>query len=180
MKISFDLDDTLILSGKNYRYEDPIKFPYSIFYKERLRRGTIQLCKDLNALGYTVSIYTTSERSIGYIKKFFKLHGIKLEKAINLSLHLKLVQGNRKEIMPSKVPSKFGINLHVDDDKSVMENGIQFGFNVLIVHKDDINWAEKVLNEAKRIIQKRCVLLALYEVSLQELDLAIWGRSSSH
>jgi|LSQX01.2.fsa_nt_gb hypothetical protein len=38
MKISFDLDDTLILSGKNAFYEPPIKFPYSIFYRECLRK----------------------------------------------------------------------------------------------------------------------------------------------
>ena len=64
---------------------------------------------------------------------------------------MKVVQGNRKEIMPSKVPSRFGIDLHIDDDVSVKQNGIQFGFNVLIISKDDIEWTVKVLNEAKRI-----------------------------
>jgi hypothetical protein len=53
--------------------------------------------------------------------------------------------------MPSKVPSKFGINLHIDDDTSVKENGIQFGFNVCIINKEDEAWDQKVIEEAKRI-----------------------------
>ncbi|HOV28141.1 MAG TPA: hypothetical protein PK566_17525 [Pseudobacteroides sp.] len=55
--------------------------------------------------------------------------------------------------MPSKVPSKFGIDLHIDDDISVKQNGMQFGFNVLIISKDDKDWSLKVLNEAKRIMK---------------------------
>lgn len=53
--------------------------------------------------------------------------------------------------MPSKVPSKFGIDLHIDDDTSVKQNGVQFGFNVLILSKTDTEWTVKVLEEAKRI-----------------------------
>lgn len=52
---------------------------------------------------------------------------------------------------PKEVPSKFGIDLHIDDDLSVKQNGIQFGFNVLLISKDDHEWDIRVLNEAKRI-----------------------------
>ena len=110
LRISFDLDDTLIISGDKYKYENSIGFPFSLFYKEKLRFGTIKLCQELKILGYSICVYTTSERPIRYIRKLLKLYGIHLEKIINLPLHLKLVQGNRSEIMPSKVPSKFAID----------------------------------------------------------------------
>jgi hypothetical protein len=153
MRISFDLDDTLILSGKNSSYEAPIRFPYSIFYKERLRKGTVNLFKELSSLGYELCVYTTSERSEKYIKKLFQLYGIKLRLVINQMLHQRIVQGDRKEIMPSKVPSRFGIDLHIDDDISVKQNGIQHGFNVLILSTDDNEWDKKVLDEARRIMK---------------------------
>ncbi|HEX9061282.1 MAG TPA: HAD family hydrolase [Clostridia bacterium] len=153
MKISFDLDDTLILTGENCLYEDSIKFPYSILYKERLRKGTVNLCKELASLGYDICVYTTSERSTRYISKLFKLYGIKLNNIVNQKIHMNIVQGNRKEIMPSKVPSRFGIDLHIDDDVSVRQNGVQYGFKVLIVDKNDGEWDQKVLNEARRIIK---------------------------
>ncbi|AEV68584.1 hypothetical protein [Acetivibrio clariflavus] len=151
MKISFDLDDTLILTDKDTEYEKPVKFIRALFFKEKLRKGTKALCEELKSLGFDICVYTTSERSVGYIKRLFGVYGIRLSKVINQKIHKELVQGTRKEIMPSKVPSKFGIDLHVDDDISVKQNGIQYGFNVLIVSKDDKNWELKVLNEAKRI-----------------------------
>lgn len=151
MKISFDLDDTLILTDKDAVYEKPVKHFKAFFFKEKLREGIRELCKELKYLGYKICVYTTSERSIRYIKSLFDVYGIKLHSVINLQVHMKVVQGNRKEIMPSKVPSRFGIDLHIDDDVSVKQNGIQFGFNVLIISKDDIEWTVKVLNEAKRI-----------------------------
>lgn len=153
MRISFDLDDTLILTGQNSIYEDPVRFPYSLFYRERLRKGTIELCRKLKDMGYDICVYTTSERPVRNIRKLFRLHGIKLNDIINQKIHLNVVQGNRKEIMPSKVPSKFGIDLHVDDDVSVKQNGIQHGFNVFVVSKDDEEWSQKVLDEAVRVMK---------------------------
>ncbi|MFZ5986768.1 MAG: HAD family hydrolase [Bacillota bacterium] len=151
MKISFDLDDTLILTDKDAIYETPVKVIKAFFFKEKLRKGIRDLCEELKSLGYDICVYTTSERSVGYIKSLFGIYGIKLYNIINQRVHRDLVQGSRKEIMPSKVPSKFGIDLHIDDDISVKQNGINFGFNVLILSKDDKEWSLKVLNEAKRI-----------------------------
>lgn len=151
MRISFDLDDTLILTGEGCKYEPPVKFPYSILYKERLRKGTVSLFKSLGCIKCEIYIYTTSERSEQYINRLFKLYGLRINKVINQQVHQNIVQGNRKEIMPSKVPSKFGIDLHIDDDITVKQNGTHFGFRVLIISKDDEDWALKVLNEVKRI-----------------------------
>ena len=57
--------------------------------------------------------------------------------------------------MPSKVPSRFAIDLHVDDDISVKQNGIQYGYSVLIISKDDDAWVQKVIEEAERIRRKK-------------------------
>ena len=57
--------------------------------------------------------------------------------------------------MPSKVPSRFGIDLHVDDDITVKQNGARYGFRVLIVDRFDTNWMDRVIFEAERTINKR-------------------------
>lgn len=151
MKISFDLDDTLILTDKDAIYEEPVRRVRALFFKEKLRKGIRILCEELKSLGFDICVYTTSERSVGYIKRLFGVYDIKLSSIINQKIHREIVQGNRKEVMPSKVPSKFGIDLHIDDDISVKQNGMQFGFNVLIISKNDNEWVQKVLNEATRI-----------------------------
>lgn len=151
MRISFDLDDTLILSDKDSKNEPPLKYIRSLFYKEKLREGIVFLCRELNSMGYEICVYTTSERSVSYIKRLFKLYGIKLSVIVNHQVHQSIVQGTRNEIMPSKVPSRFGIDLHIDDDISVKQNGDQFGFRVLIIDKEDRDWCKKVLEEALRV-----------------------------
>ncbi len=45
----------------------------------------------------------------------------------------------------------FGIHLHIDDDVTVRQNGVQHGFRVLIIDRDDHEWAGKVLQEALRV-----------------------------
>ena len=122
----------------------------AFFFKEKLRKGIIELCKELKALGYEICVYTTSERSIGYIKSLFSIYGIKLHSVINNKVHMEFVQGKEKKLCHQRFP-RFGIDLHIDDDISVKQNGIQFGFNVLIISKDDKEWTLKILNEAKRI-----------------------------
>lgn len=56
--------------------------------------------------------------------------------------------------MPSKYPSKYRIDLHIDDDITVAQNGKIYGFNVFIVGKQDDEWTEKIKNEIERIKKK--------------------------
>ncbi|MBO6088717.1 MAG: HAD family hydrolase [Lachnospiraceae bacterium] len=151
MIVSFDLDDTLYVSPDNFKTEKEPGFPFKFFYKERLRLGTKELFERLQADGFETWIYTTSFRSEGYIRGLFRRYGIKVGQVINGSRHMKEVQGNKTEPMPSKYPGKYRIGLHVDDDISVLQNGKTYGFKVFLIGPQDDEWVEKVINEARRI-----------------------------
>jgi hypothetical protein len=43
MIVSFDLDDTLFVDPEKVEIEKPIKFPFSLIYKDKMRKGTIEL-----------------------------------------------------------------------------------------------------------------------------------------
>ncbi|NQD57776.1 hypothetical protein HP546_20795, partial [Pseudomonas sp. CM25] len=49
---------------------------------------------------------------------------------------------------PSKLPSAFDIDLHVDDSEGVRLEGVDHGFRVVVVCPKDENWAQKVLDAA--------------------------------
>ena len=57
--------------------------------------------------------------------------------------------------MPSKYPAKYRIDLHIDDDPSVMQNGKVYGFRVFLVGPPDDEWGDKILQEAMRI---KCIM----------------------
>ncbi len=151
MIVSFDLDDTLFVNPDRVQTENALKFPYRLIYKERLRLGTIELLLKIRENGIKLWIYTTSFRSERYIKSLFMCYGVEIDCVINGERHQKEVQGNRSEPLPSKYPSKYRIDLHIDDDKSVAENGRIYGFRVYLLKNDDQDWIINIWKEIKRI-----------------------------
>lgn len=59
------------------------------------------------------------------------------------------VQGNKTEPIPSKYPAKYRIDLHIDDDVSVLQNGKRYGFKVYLVGEQDDDWAKNIGYGAK-------------------------------
>lgn len=151
MKVSFDLDDTLFVSPENFKTEKELRFPFNKIYKERLRLGTIKLLKYIKEQEIELWIYTTSFRSERYIRRLFKCYGITLDVVVNGARHAREIQGNKKEAMPSKYPGYYRIDLHIDDDISVENNGRAYGFKVFLVGSQDDEWDDKIKSEIERI-----------------------------
>lgn len=151
MRVSFDLDDTLFVSPDNFKTEKELPFPFNKIYKERLRLGTIGLFQYLKEHNTEVWIYTTSYRSESYIRGLFRRYGLRPDVVVNGERHAKEVQGSKEEAMPSKYPGKYRIDLHIDDDVSVAQNGRTYGFKVFIVGEQDDEWDKKIIREVERI-----------------------------
>ena len=138
MNISFDLDDTLIIHNSlKHRNEKLLNGEY-------LRNGTIQLLKKLSK-HHKIFIYTTSFRNPILVKLLFKLKGINIEKVINQSIHIEQMHKMKLENFPSKLPTAFGINLHIDDSQGVLYEGENFNFKTLIIDNDNENWDDEIL-----------------------------------
>ena len=116
MRVSFDLDEVLFVSPKTHKTEPALPFPLNRIFRERLRLGAPDLIRFLQASGYQVWIYTSSFRSERYIRRLFRLYGVRLDGIVNAERHLREVQGNRRERLPQKLPSRYRISLHVDDE----------------------------------------------------------------
>jgi len=151
MIVSFDLDDTLFVDPVAVPTEKPLKFPFKYFYKEPLRLGAVELLSKIRGSGIKLWVYTTSFRSEKYIKRYFRHYGIKIDDVVNGNRHEKEVQGSRKERLPSKYPPKYKIDLHIDDDISVSQNGRTYGFKVYLINNNDLDWQSKIWAEIERI-----------------------------
>ena len=155
MRVSFDLDDTLFVDPEKFKTEKALPFPLRLIFRERLRLGTIGLFKYLNTHGVEPWVYTTSFRSERYIRGLFRCYGIKLREVVNGERHEREVQRGRGEALPSKYPGRYRIDLHIDDDISVKQNGDTYGFRVHIVGAEDDMWTEKIIAEIERISQTK-------------------------
>lgn len=151
MRVSFDLDEVLFVSPKTHKTEPPLPFPLRSLYKERLRLGTPDLLRTLRAQGYEVWIYTSSFRSERYIRSLFRWYGVRLDGIVNGSRHQQEVQRGRREILPQKLPNRYHISLHIDDETVICSCAGHYGFRAYQLNAEDDTWKEKILEEAARI-----------------------------
>lgn len=146
MRISFDIDDTLIFCDKSRNGNS------KLLNGESLREGTIELLRQLQ-VDHELFIYTTSLRRPWLLKLSFRLKGVRIRRVINQDEHQKLSRELGLSAMPTKYPSKFGIDLHIDDSEGVQIEGKQHGFNVLRISQDDDHWTRTVRNGIDEVLQ---------------------------
>ena len=154
MRISFDLDEVLFVNPATHETEKELRFPLNLIYKERLRLGTPELINTLQKMGFEVWVYTSSFRSISYIEKLFKHYGIRFDDIVNGTRHLKEVQRDKKEVLPQKVPSRYRISLHIDDETVICSYGKANGFDTYRLDEQDSEWARKIIEKAETVRKK--------------------------
>jgi hypothetical protein len=147
MRISFDLDDTLICYQPDVPREPPLRWPLSWLVRdEPLRKGARGLVRRLWGCGHEVWIYTTSYRDPLSVRTWLWLHGVHVARVVNQDVHdreLRRWPGSGER--PSKNPAAFGVFLHVDDSDGVRMEGERHGFRVVVVSPGDPDWTRKVL-----------------------------------
>ena len=151
MRGSFDLDEVLFVLPETHKTEPSLMFPFNMIYKERLRLGTPDVINTLQKMGYEVWVYTSSFRTESYIKKLFRHYHVKFDGIVNGTRHLKEVQRGKRETLPQKLPSKYGISLHIDDEAIVCSLGKQYGYNVYQLDAQDDDWKDKIIERAEKI-----------------------------
>ncbi|MBQ7627365.1 MAG: HAD family hydrolase [Clostridiales bacterium] len=154
MRVSFDLDEVLFVNPKTHKIEPELPFPLRNIYKERLRLGAPELINKLQEMGYEVWVYTSSFRSERYIKGLFRHYGIKFDGIVNGTRHLKEVQQGHSQILPQKVPNKYRISLHIDDEAVICSYGREYGFDAYQLGAQDDEWKEKVIAKAEEVKRK--------------------------
>ncbi|MBJ9975021.1 hypothetical protein IAE35_05855 [Pseudomonas sp. S75] len=152
VRISFDIDDTLACLP-DHSPAELSNLPTWVhrWLGEPLRRGTRALMRDLRRQGYSIWIYTSSGRSPAYIRRWLLLYGIRVDGVVNSDRHQQVLAARGLEKGPSKLPSAFDIDLHVDDSEGVGIEGDDHGFRVVVVCPKDGDWTRKVKTAAAAV-----------------------------
>ena len=148
---SFYLDEVLFVSPKTHKTEPPLKFPLNRLFRERLRFGTVELIHELQRLGYEVLVYTSSYRSERYSRWLFRFYGIQFDGIVNAERHNREVQRNNRTTLPQKLPNRYRISLHIDDESIVCSLGRQYGYRAYQLNAQDDDWKGKIIGKADEI-----------------------------
>jgi len=153
MRISFDLDETIICYGESVPQEPRLPWYLRLLVRdEPLRQGTRQLVHDLQSRGWEVWIHTTSFRRPAAVQRWLRCHRIHVAGVINQHLHEAQLRRTPMDRIPTKNPAAFGIALHIDDSEGVRQEGEAHGFRVLVISRDDEDWTDRVLLAADAVL----------------------------
>ena len=90
-----------------------------------------------------------------YIKRLFKFYGVKFDGIINAQRHLREVQKDSSYILPQKVPNRYRISLHIDDESIICTQGKTYGYEAYQLDAPDDEWKEKIIAYAEEIRRKK-------------------------
>lgn len=152
IRISFDIDDTLACQLHHCAVEKSW-LPACVhrWLGEPLRIGTRSLTRELRRQGCSIWVYTSSGRTPSYIRRWLLLYGIRVDGVVNSVRHYHALTAHGLANSPSKFPPAFDIDLHVDDSDGVRTEGHDHGFRVVVVHPEDENWAQSVLDAVAKV-----------------------------
>ena len=151
MRVSFDLDEVLFVSPKTHKTEPPLRFPFNRIYPERLRLGTPGLIRRLHEMGCEVWVYTSSFRTDAYIRRLFAHYGVRFDGIVNGDRHLREVQRDNRTVLPQKLPNRYRISLHIDDEEVVCSSAGQYGFRAYRLDAQDDEWEDKIIARVEQI-----------------------------
>lgn len=58
---------------------------------------------------------------------------------------------SNQTVLPQKMPSRYRISLHVDDESIVCSRGREFGYSTYQLNAQDDEWKEKILARAEEV-----------------------------
>lgn len=61
------------------------------------------------------------------------------------------VQRGSKTVLPQKLPNRYRISLHIDDEAVICTAAGQYGFRAYQLDARDDDWKEKILERAEQI-----------------------------
>ena len=105
-------------------------------------------------MGYDIWVYTSSYRTEFYIKTLFRCYGVKFDGIVNAMRHEREVQKFSASRLPQKVPSRYRISLHIDDESVICSYGREMGFDTYQLDADDDSWKEKIIEKAEIVKRK--------------------------
>jgi len=153
MKISFDLDDTLLVRSDAPDIEVGSVPLVRGYIEEYFRAGCRELFSWLKQQHCEVGVYTNSYRGKSDLEQWFMANNMRIDFVINQQLHDGRVDSEPKRYsLPAKCPHLFGIDIHIDDLPEIKEGAELYGPKVILVEPLNVEWVQKLIVELKREI----------------------------
>lgn len=112
-RVTLDLDE-VVFCRDGEECVKPLPFPYSRWYKERIRRGIPALLHHLSKLDYDIWVYTSRYYSYEYIRAYFRHYSVRLDGIITGMARRGQAQEEANKRMAKLLYNRYNETLHID------------------------------------------------------------------
>lgn len=141
---SFDLDEILLTDGSEIPEHKQLPFPFQKMYPKTLRRNVPALIQELHRMGFDVWVYSGEYFSEAYIRRLFRLYGVKVDGVI-----VGMGRSSKHKPIREAFAQKYRCILHADNQGAVLvktSTREYESFDIDSVHED---WASEVIQRLR-------------------------------
>lgn len=152
-RVTLDLDE-LVFCSDGDDAESPLSFPFSRWYKRRIRRGIPALLHHLSKLDYDVWAYSSDYFSYEYIRAYFRHYSVCFDGIITGMARKGKVYEAANKRMSKMLYNQYGETLHIDRDAILRTGKNVKPYEVYSIEAGDDDWVQTVMNIVDGLEQK--------------------------
>lgn len=137
--VSIDLDEVLMK-------DEPMRFPFSLYYKKSLRKNAGVLINELHQMGIDVWVYTGNYYSDSYINGLFRINRSKVDGIVN---NVRNKKSNPR--LKDAFREKYNYSLHIDNESIICVNLKQGDYDIIDIVPSDSNWAAEAMSAIRNM-----------------------------
>lgn len=142
-RIAFGWSGTLVPEVGEFRCIPP-KGLGALVYKPHLRRGTLELMRELQRAGWEICIYTLGSLPRQRVSLYFALNGIRIGQVVTGKEHLRAYKQGEAPSVSFKHGPAFGFDVVVDDKEITMRAGQRYGFATVLATTRYEDWGAPI------------------------------------
>ena len=153
-RVTLDLDEVVFCEGDEPA-EKGLSFPFSRWYKERIRRGVPALLHYLSKQDYDIWVYTAKYYSFEYIRSYFRHYSVRLDGIVTGSARKGWLGEEARKRMEELMRNQYKETLHIDSASVVRTGQIGKRYEVHSVEVSAAEWAQTVMKIVEDITKER-------------------------
>ena len=151
-RVSMDLDEVVFASEHDTDVEPGLSFPFSMWYKERLRAGIPALFNFFSANGYDIWVYTSKYYSMDHLTKLFKHYHVKVNGMVTGVARAEANLIQKQDNFKRLIAEKYKYTLSIDREAILQIFGRGDGFNEYDINPKNDNWSSEIMRITSEII----------------------------
>lgn len=144
-RVTFDLDEVVFCREGDEICEEPLPFPYSRYFKKRLRLGIPALFRFFNKQGYDIWVYTSQYSSFDHIHDYFLKYDTKVSGIVTGTARKIQGKDQKRKAIEAMIADHYQYTVHIDNEMLLRTSKETKAFDEYALSGSYADWSREVM-----------------------------------